>query len=291
MPRGILTLGLFLEYLLLPLLALLLAVGLVFINQKKGLLSVRQLLLIGLLFGLPMVLAGLAGLLGLAFMPWGYLGLQVGSLVLGIFYVRQLDYLLRENRHRQPLFGHLLTGVILLLGGYLFSLLFNRCSLGSLHYGLWAATCVLPFYLPLLFVQAFEALVVIPNEIRKIWRYPRHASEVVLDDVDHYRLMILAVELQKRPGRGEPPVKVKARTPENLPFGVWFQKFIDDYNYKFPNEPIQTANASEEEYGWLFYYVKPSLFSLRRYIDADLSIAGNKLTERCLIVAKRVEDN
>lgn len=289
MPQGIPTLGFFLEYLLLPILALLWAVGLVIINRKKGLLPVRQLLLVGLLFWLPMVLAGLMGLIGLAFMPWYYVGLQVGFLGLGILYVRQLDHLLRYDRHKQPLFVHLLTGVILLLGAYLFSLLFNR--VGSLHYGLWAATCLLPFYLPLLFVQAFESLVVIPNEIRKVWHYPRHAAEVVLDDVDPYRLMILAVELQKRPGRGEPAVKVKARTPENLPFGVWFQKFIDDYNYKFPNEPIQTANASEEEYGWLFYYVKPSLFSLRRYIDADLSIAGNKLTERCLIVAKRVEDN
>ncbi len=287
MLRGIPTLGFFLEYLLLPILALLWAVGLVVINRKKSLLSNKQLLLLVLVFGLPMALAGLVGRIYLIFMPWYYLVLQAGSLGLGVFYVRELDHLLREDRHRQPLFGHLLTGVILLLGGFLFSLLFNFFS--SLRYGLWAATCLLPFYLPLLFVQAFEALVVIPNEIRKIWYYPRHADEVVLDDVDPYRLMILAVELQKNPGSGEPPVKVKARTPADLPFGVWFQKFIDDYNYKFPNEPIQTANASEEEYGWLFYYVKPSLFGLRRYIDADLSIANNKLTERCLIVAKRVE--
>ncbi|MGI4743364.1 MAG: TssN family type VI secretion system protein [Janthinobacterium lividum] len=287
MLRGIPTLGFFLEYLLLPILALLWAVGLVVINRKKGLLSNKQLLLLVLIFGLPMALAGLVGRIYLIFMPWYYLVLQAGFLGLGIFYVRELDHLLREDRHRQPLFGHLLTGVIMLLGGYLFSLLFNFFS--SLHYGLWAATCVLPFYLPLLFVQAFEALVVIPSEIRKIWHYPRHAAEVVLDDVDPYRLMILAVELQKSPGSGEPPVKVKARTPADLPFGVWFQKFIDDYNYKFPNEPIQTMNASEEEYGWLFYYVKPSLFGLRRYIDADQSIANNKLTERCLIVAKRVE--
>lgn len=289
MPRGIPTLGFFLEYLLLPILALLWAVGLGLLNHRKGLLSLRQLLLVVGLFGLPMALAGLAGLLEMAFMPWYYLGWQAAFLGLGIFYVRQLDHLLGEDRRPQAVFVHLLTGVILLLGGYSFSLLFNYLS--TLHYGLWAATCVLPFYVPLLFVRAFEALVGIPNEIRQIWHYPRHAAEVVFDDVDPYRLMILAVELHKRPGSGEPPVKVKARTPGDLPFGVWFQKFIDDYNYKFPNEPIQTTNASEQEYGWLFYCVRPSLFSLRRYINTDLSIARNKLTERDLIVAKRVEDN
>ena len=289
MPRGIPTLGFFLEYLLLPILALLWAVGLGLINQNKGLLSLRQILLVVGLFVLPMALAGLAGLMEIAFLPWYYLGWQAAFLVLGGFYVRQLDHLLHEDRHAQALFVHLLTGVILLLGGYLFSLLFNYLS--TLHYGLWAATCVLPFYVPLLFVRAFEALVGIPNEIRKIWHYPRHAAEVELNDVDPYRLMILAVELRKRPGSGEIPVKVKARTPADLPFGVWFQRFIDDYNYKFPDEPIQTTNAGAEEYGWLFYCVRPSLFSLRRYIDTDLTIAHNKLTERDLIVAKRVDDN
>ncbi|RYY18688.1 MAG: hypothetical protein EOO36_07575 [Cytophagaceae bacterium] len=287
MPKGI-TGSFFLEYLLLPILALLWAVGLVFINQKKRLLSGRQLLVLGLVFGLPMGLAGLFGLIDLAFMPWCYVALQVVALVMGIYYLREMDRLLGLDRRRQPLFVHLLTGVILLLGGYFFSLIFN--ALSTLHYGLWAATCVLPFYLPLLFARAFETLLLIPNQIRKVWHYPRHAPEVVLDDVDPYRLMILAVQLQKSPGSGEPPVKVKARTPQDLPFGVWFQKFIDDYNYKFPNEPIQTTNDHDVEYGWLFYAVKRSPVRLRRYIDADLSIAANKLTERSLVVAKRVEN-
>lgn len=287
MPQGIPTLGFFLEYLLLPLLALLCAVGLFLINKKMGLLTGRQLLLLVLLFGLPMALAGLAGLIDLAFMPWYYLGWQAGFLALGILYVRQLDHLLREDRRTESAFVHLLTSLILLVGAYLFSLLFNYLS--ALNYGLWAATCLLPFYLPLLFVRAFEALLGIPNEIRKVWYYPRHAAEVMLEDADPYRLKILAVELHKRPGSGEPPVRVKARAPEDLPFGVWFQRFVDDYNYKFPDQPIRTADDNENEYGWLFYYVKPSLFSLRRYIDADLSIAHNKLTQRHLIVAKRVE--
>lgn len=287
MPRG-LPPGFFLDYLLLPILLLLWAIGLVVLNQRKSLLGGRQLLVLVLLFGLPMALGGFFGLDELAFVPQYYLLLQAATLLLGVFYLRELDHVLGEDRRLQPLFVHLLTGVVLLLGGWAFSLLFNFFS--SLRYGLWAATCLLPFYVPLLFVHAFEALVSIPNAIRKVWYYPRNAAEVVLDDVDPYRLMILAVELHKRPGSGA-PVKVKARTPQDIPFGVWFQRFIDDYNYKFPDEPIQLTNASEAEYGWLFYYVKPSLFSLRRYIDADLSIAGNKLTERCLIVAKRVEDH
>lgn len=287
MSQGI-PVGFFLKYLLLPVLALIWTIGLVVINHKKRLLSVRQLLVLVLLFVLPMLLAGLFGLIDLAFMPWYYVGLQLVFLFLGILYVHELDQLLGEDRRGHPYFVHLLTGAILLWGSWLFSLLFNVFS--TLHYGMWAVTCLLPFYIPLLFMQAFEALLAIPNEIRKVWHYPRNAHEVVLEEVDPYHLMILAVELHKRPGSGEPPVKIKARTPQDLPFGVWFQKFIDDYNFTFPHEPIQTTNANEVEYGWLFYCVKPSPFRLRRYIDTDLTIAGNKLNERSLVVAKRVED-
>jgi hypothetical protein len=108
MPRGIPTIGFFLEYLLLPILALLWAVGLGLINQKKDLLSLRQLLLVVLLFGLPMGLAGLAGLIEMAFMPWYYLGWQAAFLALGVFYVRQLDHLLGAHG-RYPAAGQLLV--------------------------------------------------------------------------------------------------------------------------------------------------------------------------------------
>ncbi|OUJ74796.1 TssN family type VI secretion system protein [Hymenobacter crusticola] len=279
----------FLHYLLLPILALVVLVALVAINQKKGLLSGRQVVVMVLVFALPMALAGLFGLIYLWFIPWYYVLMQAIFFGIGVLYLRQLDKVLGEDRRTELPFTYLLTSLILLLGGYCFSLIFNLFS--SLPYGLWAATCVLPFVVPLLFFQTFEALVAIPNEIRKVWHYPRPAPEVVLDDIDHFHLMILEVELRKRPGITEAPVKVKARAAQELPFGVWFQKFIDDYNYKFPHDPILTTTADATEYGWLFYYVRASPFRLRRYIDADLSIAHNYLNERCLIVAKRVEES
>ncbi len=273
--------------LLLPLLALVLASVMLFINRQKDLLSARQLLVMLLLFVLPMALMGLFGLNDLWFMPFYYVLVQLIALVGGQYYLRHLDFALGEDLRREPGFVAFLTVIILLLGGGLFQLVFNAFS--ELDYGLWAMTCLLPFVLPLLFARAYEALLAIPNEIRKVWYYPRNATEVQLENVDYYRLMILAVELRKQPGAEEPAIQVKARTTQDLPFGVWFQKFIDDYNYKFPQSPIQT-DSDTGPYGWLFYAVRPSFFRWRRYIDADLSIALNRLDERCVIVAKRVEE-
>ena len=274
----------FLRYLLLPLLALIWAVGLFVLNQRQGLaFTVRSLLLL-LLFAVPIALAGFFGLLDLWFMPFCYLGLAVASMALGVLYLYVLNRTLGYDWQEQFWLVHVLTQLILLLGTYCFSLLFDACGSLQLRYGLWAATCMLSFYVPLFFVQTFEALVSIPDQVRQLWYYPANAEEVV-SDANPFQLMIAAVELYKSP-QSLAPVRVKARLPQDMVFGQWFQKFVDDYNYTFAAEPIETT--APPGYGWLFYAVWVSPFRRRRYIDASRTIAQNRLTERCVIVAKWV---
>lgn len=274
----------FFRYLLIPLLALIWAVGLFVLNQRRGMVfSIRSLLLL-LLFTLPIALAGFFGLLDLWFMPYCYIGLAAAFLALGILYLHALNRALGYEWQEQFWLVHLLTQLILLLGTYFFSLLFDACGSLQLHYGLWAATCVLSFYVPLFFTQTFEALAAIPDQVRQLWHYPTNAVEVV-NDADPFQLMIAAIELYKSP-QALTPVRVKARLPQDMVFGQWFQKFVDDYNYTFAAEPIETT--ATPGYGWLFYAVWVSPFRRRRYIDASRSVAENRLTERCLIVAKWV---
>ncbi|RYF72581.1 MAG: hypothetical protein EOO39_11910 [Cytophagaceae bacterium] len=278
----------FLTYLLVPIVTLVLATSLAAINQRKSLLSGRKLLISVAQFTLPMALAGLFGMIDLWFMPYYYLLMAVVFLIEGMLYVRQLVRLMGDEQRTEPLFVALLTLLILLIGGYSFGWVFNYFS--TLKYGFWAATCLFPFAIPLVFARTYDALVAIPNEVHKVWYYPRQAKEIEFEGVDYYRLMILEVELRKDPANtAEGPVKVKARATQDLSFGLWFQKFIDDYNYKFPNDPIVTESPDQAAYGWLFYYVRPSIFSLRRYIDFDVSVAQNRLSERHIIQAKRVE--
>ena len=278
----------FLTYLLLPIVTVVVAISLAAINQKKALLSGRKLLVTVVQFTLPMALGGLFGLIDLEFMPFFYLLMALVYLAEGVLYVRQLVVLMGDEQRTEPLFVALLTLLMLTVGGYSFGWVFNYFS--TLKYGFWAATCILPFTIPLAFARTYEALLAIPNEVHKVWYYPRQAKEIEFEGVDYYRLMILEVELRKDPARpAERPVKVKARATQDLSFGLWFQKFIDDYNYKFPNEPIVTETPDQVPYGWLFYYVRPSVFSLRRYIDYEASVSKNRLNERHTIQAKRVE--
>ncbi|WP_262714336.1 TssN family type VI secretion system protein [Mucilaginibacter metallidurans] len=72
-------------------------------------------------------------------------------------------------------------------------------------------------------------------------------------------------------------------------FGQWFQKFIDDYNLKFPKSTVQYKLNNNESYKWIFY-IKPSFFKQRHFIDPDLNITENRITESVTIFAKRVSE-
>ncbi|MFD2934957.1 TssN family type VI secretion system protein [Spirosoma flavum] len=283
----------FIDYFLLLLVALGMAVASVWLNRKNELMSERRLLLIILISALILAIPGFFGLIGLQFIPVYYVVVQVFSLLMGILFLRRMLTDMGPAFTTKPTFVILLTGSIVCFGAALFIPLFNYLSsirYGILPYDLWAGTCLLPFVLPLVFAYTFSALVVVPNEIYKLWYYPRHAEEVVMEGSDYYHLMLLEIQINKDPSRKAPPVKVKARTTGDVAFGTWFQKFIDDYNHKFPNDPIQIFDDTAHEYGWLFYSLKPSLFRLRLYIDFEQTIAQNNLRENHLIVAKRVEE-
>ncbi|MCX6218224.1 TssN family type VI secretion system protein [Spirosoma sp.] len=276
---------------------LLIAVGMtawaIWINRQNELMANRRLLLTILIGALILTLPSLFGLIGLDFIPVGYIVVQVVSLVLGVLFLSRMLVDMGPAFVTKPAFVILLAGSIICFGAALFTPVFYYLSsflYGVVPYDLWAATSLLPFILPILFAYTFNALVAVPSEIYKLWYYPRNAEEVDMDEVDYFRLTLLEVQIHKHPGRKEPPIKVKARSTGNMAFGTWFQKLIDDYNIKFPNDPIRTFDESAHEYGWSFYSIKPSLFRLRNYIDFEKTIAENNLSENHLIVAKRVEE-
>ena len=75
------------------------------------------------------------------------------------------------------------------------------------------------------------------------------------------------------------------KAPDEMQFGTWFHRMIDDYNLKSPQAPIDDYAAKEG--GWIFYR-KPTLLSPRHYIDFNLTVKDNRIRSRDVIVAKRV---
>lgn len=150
----------------------------------------------------------------------------------------------------------------------------------------WYALCILPFVLPQFLSAAFRAYREIPQEINKVWYFPVHADEVDYDKIDTSTIFMLELEYSK--SINDPRVtNTKLRAPVAMKFGDWFRSFIDNYNYKFEQDPIQYLNDDQTPTGWMFY-VKPSFLGGTKFIDPELSIAENQILEKNIIMAKRV---
>lgn len=274
----------FVSYILFPLITVIMAAVMVVLNKKNRIMGSRRLVVALLLTGLALGLPGLLGLLGLQFMPWGYLLAQMAYLLLGVTAVillnRHLPETLVERKGMLALFG-LIVG---LLGIYLFQLAFNRFN--GLSYGWLAGTSLLAFFVPPVFWWAYIAMTAIPSEIYTVWYYPEKAPLLDMYDVDLDKLKVLEVELFK--GAADPsPLKVKVKAPPDMNFGEWFKKFIDDYNLKFPRNGIHFRSEEGEAYGWIFY-LKPSFFRRKQFIDPALSVGKNQVREKYTIFARRV---
>jgi hypothetical protein len=278
--------SLFLRYLLLPVVVVVATAIMTIINQKNKILSNRRLIITIVLTGLALGLPGLLGILGLQFMPWGYITCQLYFIGIGIIYVWLAGKYYEEIMLEKKGFFFICSFIATLLGLFLFKLGFDW--LNNLEYGLWASTSVFVFLLPLLFWWAYVAYLSIPLEIYKTWQYPLYPEDIGMEHLDFNRLLVLEINIYKSINDNEPLI-VKAKAPQNMNFGLWFQKFIDDYNLKFPNAPVQYKQVTQENFKWIFY-IKRSFFRQRQFIDPDLDIEQNSITEKYTIFAKRVAE-
>jgi len=275
----------FIRYLLFPVIFVIATAIMSIVNKKNKVLNNKKLIVIMLLTSIVLGLPGFLGMLDLHFMPWGYLICELYYLIIGVVFVWLAGKYYEEELLERKVFFFICSLISCLLGVFLFKLAFDW--LNNLKYGVWAATSVFAFLLPLVFWWAYIAFLNIPLEIYKVWQYPVVPADISMEHLDFNKLLVLEVNLYKNTNDAE-PLKVKAKSPRNMNFGLWFQKFIDDYNLKFPDAPIAYKGGADN-FKWIFY-IKPSFFKQRQFIDPDLTIEENNVTESFTIFAKRVSE-
>ncbi len=275
----------FTSYLFMPLLAMIFTFIAYFVAKKNKLLRNKKCIFYILLASLILSIPALLGFIDYWFMPYVYLSLQVLYGVLGWYNIKIVSHFMPDVKDKSYIVEFFAHFLIMFAGAALFSLVFNLCN--ELKYGIWASTCLLTFVLPTLYKALYEKYMAIPLEIYKVWKYSGSYDLSPFDKLDYNRLLVMEIELFKRVN-DHAPAKVKAKAPDSMSFGVWFQKFISDYNMKSPKQPIELSDEADS-YGWIFY-IKRSFFHRRRYIDYEQSFIQNKLKERYTIVAKRVSE-
>ena len=277
----------FIRFLLFPLIFIVSTAVLSIINKKNQFLNNKRLIVSVLVIGIILAIPGFLGFLNFSFMPWGYIICCIFYILTGTIFVYLLTKYYPKDVLERKVFIFFATLVSAILSVYLYQLAFNWLS--NVRFGWWGAGSIAWFSVPLMFWWAYVSLLSIPSEIYKIWKYPSTPLDINMDHVDFNKLLVLELELYKRSSDPE-PLKVKVKAPENMNFGIWFHKFIDDYNLKFGKNPVEFRDEDQDGYRWIFF-IKTSFFKRNIFIDPDLDITENGISEKMTIYAKRVTEN
>jgi hypothetical protein len=235
-----------------------------------------------------LILFGLIGTLGLLSgnrMPWYYLLAQVQSFLLGILHLYFLYRFIPRLEVDRFLPGLGFTMLLMLLGGIAIALL-HRFVFGTHLYGF--ATCVIPFLVPYLFAWVYRWYLAIPPPDHRKWYYPQGQPMPDMDLVDLSRILVIQFDLPKRLTDAS-HTKFKAKAPFQMPLGMLFLIFINDYNEQNTANGIQYLDENNSPVGWHFYR-KGGWWSFRNYLDPELTFQQNNILDDYVIIAERVLD-
>jgi len=291
----------FIRFLLMPLVVLVLAVVMRFILKARKLSTNKLLIVYVLLAGILLGIPGVGGLAGNTFSPYWFLFTQIVYLLLGCLHWYCLSYYFpnsandlmnadestddKRNLRLSILFQVFTTLICMVLGAYLFTVVFNLFSQYE-GYAFSASTSILTFPLPLIFYYTYLRFTNIPLDIYKVWTFSSGKDIDDFEGMDFDKLLVLNLEFTRSPEDGQ-RFKVKAKAPEFIKLGDWFHRFIEDYNTKFPQSIIVTEDEYGHPHSWIFY-TKRSFIHSRKYLDFELSVTKNRITERTTIICKRV---
>lgn len=281
--------GIFLRYILLPLIVILLAVVLGYMKKQTPKIKGKILIVYILLSSLCLALPGFFGFSGNLFNPFWYLFSMLVYLLLGILHVNLMSKHFTDSARPVwfiVLFESLITITCMLFGGYLFYLIFNWVSPFKGH-ALMAATSITIFIVPLSFYYCYIQYINIPFEIYKTWRHTMDDTTIDFEKIEFRTLLLLKLELTKTIVDGQKS-RIDAKAPsDGVSVGDWFYRVVIDYNHKYPNSTIHLLNQEQEPYSWIFY-TKKSIFHFRRFVDFDKTMSENKIKENTTIICKRV---
>lgn len=273
----------FTTYLIYPLMGFFLGFLGILIAKKNALLGNKKMIFYLILLTTALILPALLGFLDYSFMPWGYIASWLLYLILGWCNIRFIVGILGSKyKYRHELFFTLL----LTLAGMLFySPVFNICN--NLQYGFRAATCMLPFPFVSLVTKTYYSYLAIPDPVYKIWHYNNSQDVDFNSNIDYGKLKVVTLEIFKTENDNN-PMQLQAKVSNQIPFGMWMRRLIEDYNKKYPLLPITYA-SEKEHHGWIFY-IHNSVFLPKRYLDYSLTVEENRIKERDIIIAKRIKE-
>ena len=239
--------------------------------------------------GLCIGLIGLTGFLGMKeHLVLIFLLMQLFILVLGILHAYLLYRLLPWTGKNKFTWEFLFTTATAVLGSIVFLLVYLFLLKGNtLQYVLLSALTW--FFVPFFFMQGFNRYLAIPARQFRKWVYP--AGKDIADPLDSELVSLLVVSFVFHKKMNDPEITTfRAKAPAHMVFGRLFYYFINDYNERHREGPIEYLDPNDIPQGWVFHH-KPNWLGRKRYIDPDQIITDNRIKENSVIICRRIKES
>ncbi|MEZ2446396.1 hypothetical protein QFZ51_002184 [Chitinophaga sp. W3I9] len=147
-------------------------------------------------------------------------------------------------------------------------------------------TSMFSFVLPTFVYKTFEKMMAIPVKVHKWWQYPIYKEVPEVNEDEMKDLIVIGLEMEKGP-LDNSRTYFRARTPIKMDLGDLFYHFINDYNDRYPNTPIDFVDHTGQPYGWVFH-LKPRWFGSAKTLDPDKAVFMNGIKENSVIICNRI---
>jgi hypothetical protein len=252
--------------------------------KKYKKITLLYLILAGLGFGI----AGLAGFFGLRDnLLTFFVVIQSLILILGISHSILLHSLLPWASKNKFAWEFLFSIAIAFFGAFIFLLVYN--FLLKVHVLQFVMlTGFIWFLVPFFFIKAFNQYCMIPERLFRKWYYP--VGKEPSDPLDSELVSLLVISFVFHKKLNDPEITTfRAKAPSHMVFGRLFYYFLNDYNERHKEGPIEFLDSEQHPYGWVFHH-KTNWFGRKRYIDPDQIIIDNRIKENSVIICKRIKE-
>jgi hypothetical protein len=252
-------------------------------KYKKA--TIIYMIITALCFGI----AGLTGLLGIIEnLNSFFIITQVLILILGILHGYLLYRLVPWTSKNKFTWEFLFSIAAASLGAVFFLLVYKFIlQVHALQYVMLAA--ITWFFVPFFFIQAFTRYRMIPARIFRKWYYP--VGKEINDPLDSELVSLLVVSFVFHKKMNDPEITTfRAKAPSHMVFGRLFYYFVNDYNERHREGPIEFLDLEDHPHGWVFHH-KPNWLGRKRYIDPDKIITDNYIKENSVIICHRIKES
>lgn len=276
----------FLKYLLAPFLILIITLIMSQFSSIK--IKTKAAIIFILCFSLSAALPCLFAFLNNEFVWFGLLLSVLYYLILGILLLYFMDSALFQKieiQNSAPAKVFLFL-IVAILSSWIYYLVFNYIAISS--YAHISMLNILWLFAPIFFQESKKKYLQIPESFYEYWRVGKERKDIEYwDNIDKFRLMQVSIHIKKK-NNSEFFSKFDVKIAQDVNLGNWFDKFIEDQNYRFPNDAIESS-AEQEDKGWTFYTAKYFSFPLFiRNLSPHQTISESKLKNKQTIFAKRV---